>query len=565
MALTETRPETDASVASPQPSTGTLDGIIGSADHKTIGRLWIGSGLLMLVGSLVVSLIAAFEATDLDGYAVAADADEFTQIWSLGRELLLLGAIVPILVGLAIYLVPLQIGAPALAFARGASGAFWTWFLATDLLIVSYLLNGGPGGGRVDFVILWAVALGVMAASLTWAMVIIATTILGARTNGMTLERVPQTTWSFLVFSLIGLLSLPVLMAELVLIYVRVRHGFVPIETRQSLTGVMGASSLPPALYWVAVPVLGMATDMIAVHTGKPIKAHRAVMAAIGLLGILAYGADFLAFGSVRPFTLDNALLVITVAAAVLPIIAVLGLAGDSIKNGTPRFTTALVGALLSGLVLLLGAVVSLLGLLEPIALFLDRETSINIDLTKLLILNGTTFHDGIRGLVLGAAVVGIIAALHHWAPKLWGRRMPEPLGFLSVSAAAAGAVLWGLGAILAGIDDQPAYPASTLGGGENVELFNLIALIGIAALLAGAVITALNTAQAAFGSGSKATGDAWTGTTLEWATDSPPSIGNFDKPPIVRSANPLADAAADAEVGDDESDTETPEVEEAR
>lgn len=540
MALTETRPETDASPVPAAAQSTTLDGLIGSADHKTVGRMWIGAGLVFLIAGLVVSVIAALEASDLGGFAIVDDADQFTQIWSLGRELLLFGAIVPILVGLGTYLVPLQIGAPAIAFARGAAGAFWTWLIATGLLVVAIVLNGGPGGGRVDFIVLWAVASAVMLAALAWAMVTLATTILGARTGGMTLERAPQTTWSFLVFSLVGLLSLPILIAELVLVYVRVRHGFVPIGTRQSLTGVMDSPNLVPALYWLAVPVLGMAVDIIGVHTGRAMRSHKAIMTAIGALGILGYSADFFSFASVRPLQMDHALLVISIAAAALPTLAVLGLAGDSIRNGAPRMGASLIGALVAGLLFLLATVVSLLGLIEPVALFIENDTSASIALDRLLILNGTTFHDGVRGLIIGATIVLFIAAFTHWSTKIWGRQMKEPLSLLAVLLAAVGAIVWALGAVLAGVDDQPAYPTSTLGGGENVEFFNLIAMIGIAVLTVGVVIAALNVAQAALGRG-PTTADPWTGSTLEWATSSPPAFGNFDNAPLVRSATPLA------------------------
>ncbi|MGI9612643.1 MAG: cbb3-type cytochrome c oxidase subunit I [Acidimicrobiales bacterium] len=543
MALTETRPETDAPAAAEQAATTTLDGLLGSADHKTIGRFWIAAGLFTAVAALVVSVVASFEATDLGSFAVVEDGQQFTQIWSLGRELLLFGAIVPILVGLATFLVPLQIGAPSVAFARGAAGAFWTWFAATDLFILSYLLNGGPGGGREDFVVLWAASLGVMLAAILWALIIIATTILGARTVGMSLDRVPNATWSFLVFSLIGLVALPVILTELVMVYIAVRHGQLPLEARDGLIGVLTPSNIPPSLYWVAVPLLGMSADMIGVHTGRPVRMHKPVLVAIGLLGILAYGMHYFGFASVRPLVFDNGLLVVTIAAAILPILAVLGLAGDSVRNGSPKLTTPLAGALVSGLLLLLGAAVSLLGLIEPIALFLHRETAIDIDLDRLLILNGTTFHDGIRGLVLGAVLVAIIGALHHWAPKLFGRRMAESLGMGAVLATAAGAVVWGAGAVLAGVDDQPAYPVSTLGGGENVEFFNVVATVGILLVAVGVAITGLNVIQAAFGRGQAQNGrNGWTGSTLEWATASPPTFGNFDKPPIVRSATPLAD-----------------------
>jgi cytochrome c oxidase subunit 1 len=525
----------------PAPAT-TLDGLVGTVDHKTVGRMWISAGLLFLVAALAISAVATFEGTDPASFVVVENAGQLVQVWSLGRDLLLFGAIVPLLVGLATYLVPLQVGAPAIAFARGAAGAFWTWLLATGLLIGAYILNGGPGGGRTDFVVLWVLGLGVMISALVWAMIIVATTVLGARTVGMSLDRVPPTSWSFLVFSLIGLLSLPVVVAELALTYVRIRNGLVPVDARQTLVGVMDSPSLAPAVYWLAIPVLGMASDIVGVHTSQPVRAHKPIMAAIGVLGVLAYGADYFGFATVRPLAFDHGLLVVTIAAAILPMLAVLGLASDSLRRGSPTFRAALVGSLLSGLVLLAGAATSYLGLVEPVALFLARETSIDIDLGNLLILNTTMFHDGIRGLVLGAAIVGLIAALHHWSAKIWGRRLGELLGVASMLAVAAGAVLWGAGAVVAGIDDQPAYPAAVAGGGSSAELLTMITFVGMVAMTAGALGAALNVARAAFGAPASPSGGDWSGVTLEWATSSPPPVGNFAEPPVVHSALPLAE-----------------------
>jgi cytochrome c oxidase subunit 1 len=558
MALTETRPETNASPDHAPAAPTTLDGLLGSADHKTVGRLWIGAGLFFLIAALAISAVAAFEGSDQGDFAVVEGAGELVQLWSLGRELLLLGAVVPILVGLATYITPLQIGAPAIAFARGAAGAFWTWLLATGLLVGAYLLNGGPGGGRVDFVELWVLALGAMVGALVWAMLIVVTTVLGARTVGMTLERVPHTSWSFLVFCLIGVLSLPVVLAELVLTYVRVRNGLVPLDARQALVGVTDSLSLAPALFWVAVPVLGMAADVVGVHTSRPVRAHKPVMVAVGVLGVLAYGADYLGFASVRAVAFDHGLLVVTIAAAILPMLAVLALVGDSIRNGAPTFRAALIGTLVAGLLLVAGAAASFLGLVEPVAVFLANETSLSIDLDNLLILNGTMFHDGIRGLVLGATIVALIASLHHWSAKIWGRRLSESIGLASMLAVAAGALLWGVGAILAGVDDQPAYPeAATTGGGENTELFSVIVLVGLALMTAGALAAALNAAKAAFGASTGPSKRDWSGLTLEWATPSPPPPGNFAQAPVVRSATPLADGAGGLE-GDDAEGGET-------
>lgn len=565
MALTETRPDTHAQHATAGSSGGataptTVDGVLGTGDHKTIGRLFISGGVLVLIGALVLGIVAVFYANNFDDLS-GDGIDYLPQIWSLSRDLAIFGGLAPIMVGLALYMVPLQIGAPTTAFPRGAAASLWTWFLGTDLLILAYVFNGGPGGGRADFVVLWAASLAMMIGGLVWAMICIATTILGARTQGMTLERVPHATWSFFVFSLVGIFSLPMLMTELLLVFLRVRYLHLPVTDSASLTSVMDGISLAPAIYWLGIPVLGLAADIIGVHTERPIKFHQPVLVAVGLFGVLSFGIDIVGLSSQRGVDFSNGALVVGLIIAVLPVLAVLGLAGDSIRNGTFTPRASLIGALVSGLLLLLATVASLLGLVEPIMSFIDRKINDSVDMTNTLILNGTRFHEGIRALVVGAALVACIAALHHWSTKIWGRRMAEPLGFFAILAAAGGSVIWAVGEIAAGFDDQPWLPA------RATEDFNsglaTISLVGVAITAAGAAILGANMAMSLVGrkrAGSSPT--AWTGTTLEWATPSPPPVGNFPAPPIVRSATPLADGelqyagfTGDAEASGDDAD----------
>ncbi|MDH3292990.1 MAG: cbb3-type cytochrome c oxidase subunit I [Acidimicrobiia bacterium] len=540
MALTETRPDTPARAASATRPATSVDGLLGTGDHKVVGRLFIGGGIVGLIGALVLGVVAVAFANNYDN--PAADAfDYLPQIWSMSRDLAVFGGLVPILVGLGVYLVPLQVGAPSLAFPRGAAGAVWTWFLGTDFLILAYLLNGGPGGGRRDFVVLWAASLAMMIGALLWALVCVAATILGARTQGMSLDKVPFTTWSFLVFALIGLVSLPVVVGELLLAFLRIRYLHLPISESAQLAGVGDSVNLAPALYWLAIPVLGMAADIIGVHTERPVRMRKPMMGAIGLFGILAFGPPLVGMASVRPVDFDNAFLVIALVGAVLPVLAVLGLAGDSLRLGRFVPRTALIGALLSGLLLLLAAVVALLAIIEPVQSFLDDLFPDRIDMTQTLILNGTRFHEGIRALVVGAVLVALIAALHHWSTKIWGRKMTEPLGIVALLATAAGAVILAAGEIAAGVDDQPWLPARATD--DYASGLAAVSLIGAIVLAAGAVVLGANMAMSFLGT--KPAGSSpnpWSGTTLEWATPSPPPVGNFPAPPIVHSATPLAD-----------------------
>jgi len=540
MALTETRPETTASSAAVGSQSSTVEGLLGTGDHKTIGRLFIGGGALGLVAGLVLGIASSWYSGNFDDLS-AGSIDYLPQVWSMSRDLVLFGGLVPILLGLGIYLVPLQVGAPSLAFPRGAAGALWTWFLGTDLLILAYVFNGGPGGGRRDFVVLWAASLAMMVGAAVWALVAIAATLLGARTQGMTLDRVPFTSWSYLVFALVGFFSLPILMAELLMAFLRVRYFHVPIAESSQLTAVADGVNLAPSIYWIAIPLLGMAADIIGTHTDQPVRMHKPVLAAIGAFGLLTFGADVVGLASLRPVDFDNGFLVVGLAAATLPVLATLGIVGDSVRSGSFIPRVALVGALLSGLLLLLATAASILGLVKPVMGFLDELFPDSVDMTNTLILNGTRFHEGIRALVVGAVLVSVIAALHHWSIKIWGRRLAEPLGFLAILVSAGGAVVLAIGEIAAGFDDQPWLPARPT---EDFSAgLGTLSLIGSAALAAGAIVLLANLAMSFLGSkpaGSSPIG--WKGTTLEWATASPPVAGNFPGPPIVSSPTPLAD-----------------------
>lgn len=558
MALTETRPDTDSevAVAVETTTTPTVDSILGTGDHKTIGRLWIGSGILFLIAGLVLDLLASAELADLSGLAIADSGDQLTQLWSLGRDLLLFAGIMPVLIGIGTYVVPLQVGASSLAFPRGAAAAFWTWLLGVIVLVLAYIMNGGPSGGRADYVVLWTLALGVVIGALLWALVCIATTVLGARATGMSLEMAPATSWGFLVFATGAILALPVLLAELVIAYLDVRYGFLPTkDARGVLVGIANSINLVPAIYLVAVPVLAMSVDIIGVHTGRPARFHKPILAVLGLFGFLAYGADLLSFDwRGRPIQFDNGVLVVATIAAVLPILLTLALTGESMAKGKAKINTPLAGALLSGLLLLAGAATALLGTVDPIIGFLEELSGNEIDASIDVL--GTSFHWGVRGLVLGAVVLGLISAVHHWGHKIWGRTLDDRIGFLEVVAVAGGAVAWGVGNIVAGFLDQPGLPVVDASGDSTVELMNVISTIGIGLVAVGVALLALNVLGVVAGRVGTAA-EPWNGATLEWATSSPPIGRNFPEPPVVSSTTPVIDMALAAAADSNDSDEE--------
>ncbi|NNE95540.1 MAG: hypothetical protein HKN24_05875 [Acidimicrobiales bacterium] len=524
-----------------------FDRTLGTGDHKTVGRLWIFSGLALGLAGLVLRLVSAIEQLDTGSVSMLEDANELVQVWSMSRELLVFGGIVAVLVGIGTFIVPLQVGASAIAFARGAAAAYWMWLASAAMLVAAYIGNGGPGGGVRDFVVLWALALGGMMAAIVWALVCIATTVIGARAPGMKLEMMPLTSWSFFVFALLGLLTVPVQIGQLIISFIDVRGGYQSLVDTTSLSAVMDTITIAPSVYWLAIPVLGIALDAIAVHADRPLRFRQSTMVAIGLLALTAFGADVTSFGRrTGGIDFNNALLVIALLASILPILAALALAGESLKVGKPGFTVPLGASLAAGLMVLAGAAVSLLGAVEPIVGFiidvnnaLTDRTDVP-DLPDALMLNGTTFNAGVTALVVTGALLGCLAGVSHWAHKIWGHRANAGLGSLALLSIGGGGALWAVGEVLGGFDGQPALPAIADTDGL-ASVGNLLVLLGVAGAAAGVGLTLLIAASAGFTkTGSQS--EPWIGTTLEWTTASPPPLGNFDSQPRVTSANPVLD-----------------------
>src|SRR5690606_11862382 len=152
--ITETRPEpTSAETAEHRNPWGREDDYptfvesLGSSDHKTIGRLYIGFALAFGIVAKVMAAIAALhEIPDVD----FLEQDVVFRMLTFSRIGLAFLFAIPLLLGLALYLVPLQIGASTIAFPRAAALSFWTWLLGSVLLGISYIADGGIGGAEPD-------------------------------------------------------------------------------------------------------------------------------------------------------------------------------------------------------------------------------------------------------------------------------------------------------------------------------------------------------------------------------------------------------------------------------
>lgn len=508
-----------------------------TSDHKRLGRMLFGTGLVGLVGIATVAGLLGFERIDVD--SVSVDANIIDQLFSISRVGLSFFAVLPIMLGIAVAIVPLQLGARALAFPRLAAAGFWTWFFGMVLVVISIAANGGPGGGASNFVALYIASFAVMLGGLTAIAIALATTVLTTRAPGMNMRRVPLYSWSVLVTALGLILMLPVVIGATIYVYVSYRYNRAPFGGNVGIFAWTGFSLTQPQTYLYALPAIGFAAEMIPVTARKRMPMRGVIMGGLALVGVAAIAGvtqmahvlpwsgsklnfdDFgTKFGDLITFAFFNVVPVLGVV--VIMLVAPLAFAGKKGSRTTPKITAPFVFGFFGMSMVLVGMLGGILGGVVDLGL------------------QGTVFEEGAYTYVCYGAVLSALGAVAYWGPKLWGRRLADakvlPLALLGVLAT----ILASLPYYVAGFADQPAGAVTFSYGGPH-SLWNTLATVGHG-LMVLTVLAFVGVALQGFRTGELAGDDPWDGQTLEWGTSSPAPENNFAAMHTLISAEPLLD-----------------------
>ena len=537
MTMTESPPAT-SSASVPSPRVDGLYDALTTTDHKRIGRMWLASGIVFFVAAAVIGVMLGIENVDAGGVDLFGGRNNYFQYWSLYRLGLALLVAAPLFIGLATVIVPMQVGATNIAFPRAAFAAAWSFIIGAGITIVAVAAGGGWGaldavsGDERDAIALTLVGTGLVIVSILLASVCIATTVISLRTPGMTLIRVPLFAWSMLVAAAVWLLTLPIALGNLVVIYVDLRGGpqLFGAPDGNAATSIYSQISWiieQPQIYAFAIPALGILASIAPVVAGIRHAQHATLVALIGVFGFLSIG------GWSQPAFHDNTEQFVFICFgffAVPPVIGLISATADTLVRG--RANTGLppahLLASLGGAVLLLaGTAAGLARVIEPLEL------------------GGRSTITGILNLVLFSAIVSAIAGMWFWAPKITGTELPAGLGRIVTVDLVAGAILLGGAEVVSGFFQAEQLQLADASE-DIVAVFSVIATIGSVLIVLGAfgVVTALVRAIRTEG---EVADDPWGGHTLEWATASPPPAGNFSEPPgRVRSEAPLLDRSAD-------------------
>jgi heme/copper-type cytochrome/quinol oxidase subunit 1 len=510
--------------------------VFTTTDHKFLGRHYLASGLLGLLVVVVINVLIGIER--LDGTDSVLDIEIIPQLLDAQRVALLFAVLLPLSMGIAVALVPLQVGSRSIAFPRLTATGFWMWLGGAVLTGVALVNNGGTLGGDGDMVDLFIAGIGLMAIGLTASAGAVATTIMTTRAPGMTMRRIPPSSWAALVFSLGIVLVMPVLVGTLVYLFLDHRNARTGFGGNEGILDWAGWVMTQPASFFFAIPAIAMLSEITPITFGRRTPTRGLLFTGIALVGVAAlagitqqniqnlpWGDGAVDAGEVSrdlvPYLIFNALPILGML-LMLAVVLQLARPGDGMKlNVTPPLCFAFFGF---GMVFV--------GMLGNLLYAVDDAA-----------VQGTVFEEGSLIYIVYGGVLGAMGAITHWAPKLWGRKLPSGPATLLAFVGVGATVLASFPLYVAGLLDQPAGVSYDDGAG-SLQTWNIIGLVGhgLMALTAlGFVLLLLGALRGEADAGD----DPWTGQTIEWATTSPAPRDNYVDLPIIHSAEPMLDLRA--------------------
>jgi cytochrome c oxidase subunit 1 len=537
-----------------------------SLDHKVIGRQYLDLSLVALTTGMILSWLMrmhlGWPAKAIPGLgAIAPQAtggiitpEYYLSLMTMHGTIMVFFVLTTApFAGFGNFILPIQIGAEDMAFPRFNMMSFWVTFVAFIILVAAFFVPEGPplsgwtayaplsavgkdaGPGQGWGQTLWVISIGTFCiAQLLGSLNFIATT-LDLRTKGMTLARMPFSTWAWFITSVIGLIAFSVLLPACVLLLLDRVAGtsfFIPagLVISDRLQPHAGGSPLlwqhlfwffgHPEVYIAILPGFGIISHILPAVTRKPLLGPRvfiACMIAIAFLSYTVWGHHMFMSG-MNPFSatvFSVPTLIITIPAAITTLLWIGTLYGAKLRfNTAALFCLAFISVFVSG----------------GISGFFLAQPAIDS------YLHGTYFVVGHFHFVMGvAAMFGILAGTYFWFPKMFGRMMNERLGkihffltFIGVYCIFMPMHYLGLGG---NVRRYSAFTVDYMKGSVPLHRF-----ITIAALFTGAaqLIFFYNLFRSRF-RGQIATDNPWEATSLEWTTSSPPPHDNFaGRHPVV-------------------------------
>jgi cytochrome c oxidase subunit 1 len=499
-----------------------------STDHKVIGiQYLVTTFVFYLIGGALATAVRTELATPEVDFV---SRELYNGLFTVHATVMIFLWIVPAGTGaFGNYLLPLMIGARDMAFPKLNAVAFWMIPPAGVLLMLSFIW-GAPAAGWTSYPplsivtnqvgeMIWILSLLILGTSSILGAVNFLTTIIKMRMPGLGFNQMPLFCWAMLAASALILLSTPVLAGALILLSFDIVAGTAFFNPTGGGDPVVYQHMFwfysHPAVYIMILPVFGMISEILPVHSRKPIFGYKAIAyssLAISFLGLVVWAHHM--FTSGTPPWLRMFFMIATMVIAVPTGIKVFSWLA-TIWGGKLELNSAMLFALGFVSMFVIGGISGVMVAAVPF--------DIHVHDTYFIVAH-------IHYVLFGGSVFGLYAGIYHWFPKMTGRMMNEFWGRVHF-------VLTFIGF---NITFMPMHKLGLEGMNRRIAEYdpkyaalNLVCTIGTY-ILAVSTFPFIFNAIWSWWKGPKASDNPWRALTLEWQTSSPPPVENFVGEPVL-------------------------------
>ncbi|MGL5808574.1 MAG: aa3-type cytochrome oxidase subunit I [Nocardioides sp.] len=513
--------------------------ILTTTDHKLIGKMYLVTSFAWFLIAGVMAMLIRAELAFPGGQVV--DDEVYNQLFTMHGTIMLLLFATPLFFGFGNVIMPLQIGAPDVAFPRLNMVSYWMYLFGSIIVGSGFLTPGGAAdfgwfaytplsdavnspsvGGDLWIMGLWLAGLGTILGGVNFL-----TTIICMRAPGMTMFRMPIFTWNALVTSLLVIIIFPILAAALLALEADRQFGAHVFDAAhggailwQHLFWFFGH----PEVYVLALPFFGIITEILPVFSRKPIFGYVGLVAAtmgIAMLSVAVWAHHMFVTGAVDLAFFSGMTFLIAVPTGVKFFNWIGTMWGGSLSLEAPMLWS--IGFLTT---FLFGGLTGVILASPP----LDFPVSDSYFVVA-------HFHY----VVFGTVVFAMFAGFYFWWPKMTGRMLNDRLGRVHFWLLFVGFHLTFLIQHWLGVRGMPRRYADYLPE-DGFTGLNQISTIG-SFMLAASTLPFLYNVYISRNAPLVERDDPWGwGRSLEWATSCPPPRHNFASIPRIRSESPAFD-----------------------